>query len=310
MFNKLDILSPFRECGPESFDAEIYRNHLQKYIINIDCPKVSYQVVILAAGKGARMSLDYPKVLYKLNYPGGKSSILENTIKMVNCLRGSIEISQVHLIIDEKSRGYYKNQDFLNLINIICLDDSEIQGTAICIRAIKKILDVNKDVIFIWGDLALGRLSDIDLAIKCQALTNSTIAFPTRLISSPYVAFLRNLEGKFIKVVHSNETERWSGMAEQDCLSFVCKYDSLLRLDDFINEFLNNQKSHQIEVDFIHFLPYLASKGFDVIGIPIVQPGLLYGLNTYARAMQINKVLGNYSEIEYEEYFIRMLNAV
>jgi len=304
MFNKLDILNPFRVNGPESFDADIYRKYLQKYIKDTDYPKVSYQVVILAAGKGTRMSLDYPKVLYELDYPGGKSTILENTIKMINCLRDSIEISQVHLVIDERSRGYFKNQDFLNLINIIGLNDNEIQGTAICINAIQKILDVNKDIIFIWGDLALGRISDIDLAIKCQALTNSTITFPTRLISNPYVAFLRNLEGKFIEVVHSNETERWTGVAEQDCLSFVCKYDSLSRLDDFINEFLSIQKPHQIEVDFIHFLPYLASKGLDIIGIPVVQPGLLYGLNTYARAIQINKVLENYSVIDYEEYFV------
>ena len=304
MFSESDLLNPFQKTNPEAFVVSKYRESLVEYLYNQDLPKRNYQVVILAAGQGRRMALDYPKVLYQLHYPGGRASLLDNTLTMVNSLKDSAGIGQVHLVINENDRTYYENQDFALLVNIVGLSENDIRGTAVCINFIKHLLDSDKGVIFIWGDLALWRASDIDIATKVQASVNSCIVFPTRIKINPYVAFLRSKDGKVFKVVHSNESERFQEIAEQDCLSFVCSYNSLSLLDEFISDFLIGQKSLQAEVDFIHYIPYLVSKGESVLGIPIAESGLVYGLNTPERAQEINGVLSRYSSIEYEQYFV------
>jgi UDP-N-acetylglucosamine pyrophosphorylase len=300
-YTDIDVLNPFKHNDINTFDVLKFRDSLSERITINSSVERKYQVVILAAGKGTRMQVNYPKMIYQLEYPNGKSSVLNNTLKMIDNLKTSVDIYKTHIVINEKDTSYYDELD--SSINIITLHESDIRGTAVCINSIKKFLDSKKDIIFIWGDLALWRASDLNLAIKTQELFGSSISFPTRLSPNPYVAFLRSSEGKFTKVVHSNETNNWEGFAEQDCLSFVCKYESLSRLNNFINKYLSEDKLNKFEVDFIHYLPFLANEGEVVIGIPIVEIGLIFGLNTVERAKEINDVLSKYSKKEYNHYF-------
>jgi len=302
-FSLQNILNPFKEIDLETFDVLEHRKLLSEYVSKHRFLKRKYQVVILAAGKGSRMSIDYPKALYKLKYPYGKSTILKNTIKIIDSLKKSVFINKTFIVINELHKESYKNESFDESLNIITLNDNEIRGTAVCINAIKKNLDTDKDIIFLWGDLALWRAADLDLTIKIHELCDSSISFPTRLSNSPYVAFVRSLEGKFDKVVHSNESKRWDGFAEQDCLSFVCAYTALSKLTNFIDKFNQENSKHKFEIDFIHYIPFLASKGKNVIGVPIVELELLFGLNTIERANEINHVLSRFTKKEYNNYF-------
>ena len=58
------------------------------------------------------------------------------------------------------------------------------------------------------------------------------------------------------------------------------------------------------EIDFVHFIPYLSSKGLSVVAMPIVQPDTVFGLNTPKRAKEINNVLSRYSNDAYIEFFM------
>ena len=62
-----------------NFCSENYKNKIsKKYIRLIDNINDEYEIVIMAAGKGSRMNLSYPKPLYQISYPNGKKPILMN----------------------------------------------------------------------------------------------------------------------------------------------------------------------------------------------------------------------------------------
>ena len=70
----------------------------------------SYQLVIMAAGKGKRMNLSYPKPLFSLNYPYGKNTLIGNILYTLENVE--FEISNVNIVINEKDQNYFKNLKF------------------------------------------------------------------------------------------------------------------------------------------------------------------------------------------------------
>jgi bifunctional N-acetylglucosamine-1-phosphate-uridyltransferase/glucosamine-1-phosphate-acetyltransferase GlmU-like protein len=286
--------NPFHKYKIDDFNISKYRKQLLSELNTTPLKSDKYQVVILAAGHGKRMGLNYPKILYKLDYPTGSTSLLNNTLLLINSLKNKVDINKVHLLINKKTRKFYKEYEDVENINILELEDRFIKGTAICINTIKSLLDKDRDIIFLWGDLALWRLSDLFIAMQVHTHSDSFITFPTRIKVNPYVAFLRSNKGEISEVMHANESEQYQGIAEQDCLTFICKYDSLLYLDGFISEHCQD-----LEVDFIHFIPYLAIKGIRVVGLPIVENNVVYGLNTPERVKEVNRIMSRYKSDEY-----------
>jgi bifunctional N-acetylglucosamine-1-phosphate-uridyltransferase/glucosamine-1-phosphate-acetyltransferase GlmU-like protein len=286
MNKNFNILNPFDGEKPETFKVDDYKAGVRDFCDNSRSEKRVYQIVILAAGQGTRMGIDYPKALYELDYPDGSSTLLSNMLNGIESLKKFIDVSEIYLAVDQKASHHFKAKYSASKINIIELSKPDIRGTAISINAVKRFLNPKHETIVLWGDLALWRVSDLNMVLNVQSLVDSCLAFSTRLMKDPYVAFLRSADGKLSSVVHGNETERYSGTAEQDCLSFVFTSNALAHLDDFIS--ISSSKG---EVDFVHFIPYLAAKGLDIIAIPIAEEGTIFGLNTPERANQINQIL-------------------
>ena len=299
MKNNFNFLNPFANSGIEGFVIDDYRNEIRNSYKIQSNKKLDYQVVILGAGKGSRMGISYPKVLYELNYPDGKKSILENTLENIRKLKECISIKDIYLAIDKKTTSHFSSKEFRSDINILELNSSDIKGTAVSINAIRQKINSDFHTIFLWGDLALWRVSDLNLVLNFQSINNSFLAFPTRIKIDPYVAFLRSKNGKLSRIIHSNEEQGYLGLAEQDCLSFSCAPGAL----DHLEEFLSNKINLSKEVDFIHYILFLAKKGFMVAPIPISIDGTVYGLNTPKRAKEINEKLCKLSAQSYCNFF-------
>ena len=69
--------------------------------------KKKYQVVIMAAGKGTRMNIHYPKPLFKLNYPKKKKTVLSNLIDVISSTK--LDIYKINLVINEIDENYFEN---------------------------------------------------------------------------------------------------------------------------------------------------------------------------------------------------------
>ena len=299
--SELNIINPFKLNGISSFNIDNFRKDLIRYIQSYDSNKdFKYQVVILAAGKGSRMKIDHPKVMYELDYPGGRKSLLQNMLNGIESLKKVVDIQKTYIVINNSMQKSFQAFNGKNGIEILGLDESYIKGTAICLQAIKSLLDPQKKIILLWGDLALWRVSDLHITIKIHEILESIITFPTRVKKDPYVAFLRSINGEPSSIMHSNENNSFKGFAEQDCLKFVCDFESLNHIDHFIDS-----KTEFGEVDFVHLIPYLAEKKYFVVPLPISKYEIVYGLNTPKRAKVIENILKKYTKNEYNDLFMQ-----
>tara|TARA_B100001250_G_scaffold413928_1_gene449813 strand:+ start:3289 stop:4203 length:915 start_codon:yes stop_codon:yes gene_type:complete len=290
------ILNPFEY----DFDLSSYK----KYIIDL-CSnykvddKKRYQIVVMAAGKGSRMNLNYPKPLFKINYPNGKKTLLKNLLDVIE--EAIPNVSKINIAINSIDRDYFEDlKDRNNMIEILELNDSQIKGTAVCLDAIKDSLSDKDDIILFWGDLAITRSSYIFYSILLHEKYESSITMPTRYKKDPYVGFIRGNFGKFIKVFHSNEAEQYIGWAEQDCLSFILKKEVLSVLPEFIKNEKNKGKE---EIDFVSFIPFCNVKN-NILGIPFADYKNVSGINNKDKAKKIEQYLENMSSAKYEDKFL------
>ena len=290
------ILNPFEY----DFNLSSYK----KYIIDL-CSnhkvdnKKKYQIVIMAAGKGSRMNLSYPKPLFEINYPNGKKTVIAN---LLHVIREAIpNISKINIAINSIDKDYFQDfKDPNNNIEILELNDSQIKGTAVCLDAIKDCLSDKYDIILFWGDLAIIRSSYIFYSILLHEKYKSFITIPTRYKKDPYVGFIRDNFGKFIKIFHSNEAEQYVGWAEQDCLSFILKKEALSLLPEFIKKEKNKGKE---EIDFVSFIPFCNIKN-NILGIPFADYKNVSGVNNKEKAKIIEKYLENMSSTKYKDKFL------
>lgn len=295
------LKNPFSIKSNSDFSNIQYKENCQD-LINTKDHKKTYQVVIMAAGKGTRMKISRPKALYELNYPTGRSSIVNNTIQLIKGTKK--RISAIFLVIRKSDIQFFEDMSNFENIKLITLDDSEINGTAICLNNIKKYLLDNIDILLFWGDLALMPRSNIYLPTKIHELYKPDITFPSRYKHEPYVAFIRDKDGRVSKIVHANEVKRFSGWAEQDCLFFIIKFDLMKLIPKFIKEYQKESKDINTEIDFIHFILYATKKDKHVLPIPIANDLEVKGVNSQESAKKIQNRLNQMSKEEYAEIFL------
>ena len=311
--NQDRIYNPFKVKIGKDFNKQEHLKYILS-ILNIIPSKVkkptrlikrNYRVVIMAAGKGTRMDINIPKSLYKLEYPIGRNSFLDNILSVLGIIRNNI--SGIDIVVRESSIKYFKAYAKENkTIKLIGLPTSSIKGTANCLMEYAKHLNSEKDIILLWGDIACIPIKYIFLSLLIHEKYDSLITLPSRYIENPYVAFVRDIEGNFTKVYHSNENEHFNGWAEQDSMCFILNKRIFKLLDRFLISEKKREESK--EIDFVHFIPYCASAvRKSVIGLPVCEDEYVMGVNTISKANKINEYFSAMSEDEYKNIFYNLL---
>lgn len=278
-----------------------YLDKINKIILKNNLKiKQKYQVVIMAAGKGSRMNLNYPKPLFKLNYPYGVNSLIGNILFTLE--KNKQFISSINIVINKNDKDFFKNLKFNHdKLNLILLDQKKIKGTGSCLYESYSFLNKDQDIILLWGDLAIFPNYMLKKSIIIKENTESDIVFPTRIRKDPYVSFIRNNYGYIDKVLHSNEGEKYKGYAEQDCSCFIINSNFYYDFKKFIE---SKQSKLKLEIDFIHYIPYSTSKGNNVIGLPIGSDNFISGINTRKKTKDIQKILDSFNLDDYIKFFL------
>ena len=304
------ILNPFFKLSGREFKSLDYLKKIYSYLevddksMDTQLIKKTYQAVIMAAGKGSRMNLNYPKSLSELNYPYGKFPIIENILLTLKNIQDKLSV--INIVIKEGEKKHFEYlQDKYNSINIIELPVSVINGTAYCLYYLKDYLRSKEDILLMWGDVAFIPIKYLFITLLIHEKMDPSITMPTRYKYNPYVAFERDKRGVFSKVYHSNENEKFCNWAEQDALSFLIKEDVIKSLGMYL-EFQKNTNGEK-ELDLVHYIPYYASSlNKAVIGLPICESEYVHGMNTIEKSKELNNYLSNLSTDQYKEIFFNI----
>ena len=142
------IKNPFNTISIKSFNRDAFKALLNKRLSqhSIKIKKNKIQVVILAAGKGSRMRIDYPKSLFKLKYPNGSFNLLDNTLNNLDLINASIEITKINIVINETELDFFKSYKKIKKVSLITLHPSKINGTALCIKEVLPLLNNKEDL--------------------------------------------------------------------------------------------------------------------------------------------------------------------
>lgn len=288
--------NPFLHKKENEFSNKEFRNDLMN-IFSTSKLNFKYQVVILAAGKGSRMNIKYPKNLYSFNYPNGRKTLLRNNLDQLKELEKNIE--KIYIVIRDEDKEFYKNFEELNSIRFITLKEKQIRGTAVCLDNIKNQIKGIENILLFWGDLALIPLKDIFISMCIFESARTDFLFPTRYKMNPYVSFVRDKNGNIKDVIHANEGGETPKWGEQDCLFFILKTKILEQLKVFLDS-----KPIDRELDFVHFIPHLQSNNFNIAGIPISEDNNIFGLNDKHAATTIQNKLRSLSYQNYQKEFL------
>ena len=298
----LKLQNPFRDYIKEFFSADKFKNSIGITAKNLPREKKEYQVVIMAAGKSSRMNIDYPKTLYKFNYPGKNCTILANTLNLISKLPQ--KVSKVFVVIRDEDAPFYDKLKNTDNVEFIKLNSNQIKGTANCLLCIKQYLQKDLDILMFWGDLVLIPKFDVVISVDMHNILKNSLTFPTRYKLNPYVAFIRDENGKIIEIAHKNEGKNFTDWAEQDCSFFIFNYSLFTELAKFIDNRKLIESGESKEIDFVHFILFLTSSNKRICPIPISNDNYVYDINTIESAKNVQKKLDEISKPEFERIFL------
>ena len=155
-------------------------------------------ICILAAGKGARMESDLPKVLHKVD---GKPMITEviNTAKKLNPKKIIVIVGYKKEKVIEETKEY--NVDYV-------IQDVQ-NGTAHAVMQCKSILEkVNGNLLVLSGDVPLITENTLKKLINLHIQNNSMGTLLSTIIKNPYGygRIVRDHKNRFIKIVEEKDT--------------------------------------------------------------------------------------------------------
>lgn len=230
------------------------------------------KIVILAAGQGKRMGLDYPKVLAPLNGKPIIKYLLDSVIE------SGIDKEPVIVV---SSSGEKNIREELKEYNLKYAIQKEQLGTGHAVLASKEVLDKEADkVIVLFGDTPF--ISQKSLSKIVNTEINSLLIMSSALPSydSWYSSFLklgriiRNKEGEIVKIVEFKDaSEEEKAVLEINVGVMAFNYNWLF---ENIDRLKNNNKQAE------YYLTDLAHMSFEqnkLIASVIIEPKEAVGIN-------------------------------
>lgn len=227
--------------------------------------------VIPAAGLGTRLKINLPKILAPLAPTTTIWSLLRHNLVLVD---------HIHVIVSPHGEPVMRNileedlaSGFVTMSiqpKPLGMGDAIFQGYPVWSQADR--------ILVVWGDQACVSQDTFTRALKVHAGADKTIALPLARVATPYVEYLFN-DSTLTAIRQSREQEKCAAQGLADVGTFVLSVRELFSNWNTYKK-LTPPGSKTNEINFLPFLPYLASLGWIIHRVDVSNPLETRGINT------------------------------
>ena len=228
------------------------------------------KVLIVAAGKGSRANLPYPKTLFKIN---GEEILL----KILNTTKDLDDFPTI--IVSPKGKKDIK--DFLVNYSkkafLAIQKDAKGMGDAVMQFKKSPAFEISDDILLIWGDIPYIKKKTIQEMVEVHFKSNNTFTFVTAETEKAYTKVIRDEKNNILDVIETREESIPIKKGERDIGLFIFKKNEIFNLlkMELPKKYSLKTKEH----GFLYLIRHLVEKGFKVEGLKIAEKQELISLN-------------------------------
>jgi len=228
------------------------------------------KVLIVAAGKGSRANLPYPKTLFKIN----GEEILLKILNTTNELDPNPTI-----IVSPKGKKDIK--DFLFDVSkkayLIIQEEARGMGDAVMKFEKSPAFEIADNILLIWGDIPYIKKRTIQKMVEIHFESKNIFTFVTAETEEAYTRVIRDQNNKIIDVIETREESLPIKKGERDIGLFIFKKNEIFNLlkMELKKKYSLKTKEH----GFLYLIYHLIEKGFKVEALKIADKKELISLN-------------------------------
>lgn len=233
--NSLELLIEIRRCISYLKSVEnVVDIHITSYIENY-LPQNNLISITLCAGKGTRMNNDLPKCAVNiLNKP--MIEYVSNSVNMIACEKNYFVVGYKKDIMLNILKNVSVNYEYINQENQL--------GTGHAVKQVIPLIDNNKIVIIIMGDMPTINYNLIKNALEHHIKNNSITTIISHICKTDYknALIIRNDEGKFDRILeHKDNNEN---ISSNEINTGLYIFNST-ELKTYLNKIDNNNSQHE-----------------------------------------------------------------
>ena len=229
-----------------------------------------FSVLIVAAGKGTRAGLAYPKTLHPVE---GKPILIR--------ILESLETfdSKPTIIVSQNGKSLIK--DCLNENNkkahLVIQNNPLGMGDAVLRFNDSPAAIETKDIILVWGDIPFLRAQTVSKLVDSHIKEANSFTLASIKVNSAYTIISRDNKGKVQSVIETREEGIKPIAGERDIGVFV--FDKLRVMDLLKEELPGKYGKYTKEHGFLYIIKHLYLRGYKVEALPIANHKELISLN-------------------------------
>lgn len=238
--------------------------------------------LIVAAGKGSRAKLPFPKSLYKVD---GIPIIL----RIIGILPNTIK--HIHIVINPEEEELFQQEleKCKKKYSFIYQNSPKGMGDAVLRFKTSNNFEHCRNVLLIWGDVPFIKEKTILELVNTFIKNNNDFAFVTSHSESSYTIVNRSRDGNVISLEETRELGKSPKRGERDIGLFVFKKQIVF---DLLEMDLDNKYGKETgEHSFLYIVSHLVRQGRNVEAIQIASHEETLSLNTQADIQDINSNL-------------------
>jgi len=223
-------------------DAICYAYHVN-YLYDVSF--AATRVLVVAAGNGSRFHGTEPKVLARGKYDRPLLLRILDVVAPFDPHPVVVVRREIEPLIQSAVV-----QDMRHTPSWLLQECQRGTGNAV-LTAEAEFAAFHGSLIIVWGDM--GALSErlIFTAEAVHELSHSAITLPTKWCHHPYVALVRNAEGRIMNVLQERNGHHMPEYGEQDCGVFIVKSPDVFR---WLHKVYSSDHADGAEYDFLSLL--------------------------------------------------------